>query len=185
MYTHKSLSEKVTECKKLLLSTSRPNIEDLIVHIEHMGYFKAPGSLDHHRFEGGLVSHSLETYYKAMELRRAKIEHGVDPVAMPEDSVIIAALMHDLCKADALRYSNETHKCYVAKKTHGHSARSVRQVGYSGFVLTDAEKDAILWHMGGEKMPGNKYDHFKTHPLADIIYSADKLSIKDASQRHH
>lgn len=185
MHIHKTLKEKEAECKRLLRSTGRPEIEGLINHIERMGYFIAPGSEKHHRFEGGLVSHSLETYYKAMELREEKIVQGVDAETMPEESVIIAALMHDLCKADALRYSKETRKCFSVKKTHGHSARSVRQVEYSGFVLTEAEKDAILWHMGGKKLPGDRHEHFKTHPLADIIFHADKKSIGEASRRHH
>ena len=185
MNIHRTLKEKETECKGLLRSTGRPEIEALINHIERMGYFIAPGSQKHHRFEGGLLSHSLETYHKAMELRGEKIAQGVDDDTMPEESVIIAALMHDLCKADALRYSNETRKCFSVKKTHGHSVRSVRQVGYSGFVLTDAEEDAILWHMGGKRQPGNRYEHFKTHPLADIIFYADKKSIDEASHRHH
>lgn len=185
MYIHKSLQEKKEECKELLLSTKRPKIEDLIKYIDNMGYFVAPGSLSHHRFEGGLVSHSLETYHKAMELRGEKIAQGVDPNAMPEESVIIAALLHDLCKADALRYSKETRKSFVVKKTHGHSMRSVRQIGYSGFVLTNAEKDAILWHMGGKRLSGDKNEHFRTHPLADIIHRADGKSINEASRRHH
>ena len=66
-----------------------------------------------------------------MELREEKIREGFSPDQMPEDSVIIAALMHDLCKADVLRYSSETHKAYVCKSHKGHSQRSVRQVGYS------------------------------------------------------
>lgn len=184
MYIHKSLKEKEAECKALLLSTGRPKVEALISHIERMGYFIAPGSLKHHRFEGGLVSHSLETYHKAMELRAERIAHGGNPDSMPEESVIIATLMHDLCKADALRYSKETHKSYSVKKTHGHSARSVRQVGYSGFELTPAEKDAILWHMGGSKFPEDKHDHFRKHPLAAIVFYADKSSIAEASLRH-
>lgn len=185
MHIHKSLEEKVAECKALLRSTGRNGIEDLIAHIERMGFFVAPGSFTHHRFEGGLVSHSLETYRKAMELREEKIAHGADAGLMPEDSVIIAALMHDLCKADALRFSKESHKVYSVKKTNGHSARSVRQVGYSGFKLTAVEADAILWHMGGRRMHEERREHFKNHPLAAIIFYADKKSIAEASLRHH
>lgn len=174
-----TLNEMENECKALLMKTNRPKIDALIKHIERMGFFIAPGSLGHHRFVGGLLRHSLETYHKAMELRERKIGQGVDASLMPIESVVIAALMHDLCKADALRYSIESHKVYAAKKTHGHSSRSVRQVGYSGFVLTEAEKLAILWHMGGKKMRGNRQDHFKSHPLSEIIYWADKLSIRE------
>ena len=188
MHIHKSLKQKEEECLALLLSTNRPRIEDLINHITKMGYFIAPGSLKHHRFVGGLVSHSLETYHKAMEFRRNKIKDGFLPDAMPEESVIIAALMHDLCKADVLRYNSEKRKAYECKSYKGHSARSVRQVGYSGFTLTPLEKDAILWHMGGERIcpdKGQRIEHFKHNPLSDIIRKADGKSIGESKRRHH
>jgi len=185
MHIHKTIEEKTEECLALLRSTKRDKIENLIAHITKMGYFIAPGSLRHHRFEGGLVSHSLETYYTAMTLREQKIQQGINPSELPEASVIIAALLHDLCKADTLRYSHEAHKVYTAKYSKGHSQRSVRQVGYSGFVLTDTEKDAILWHMGGRHYAEDKKAHFAHHPLSEIIYVADKRSIHIAKKRHH
>ena len=105
MYIHKTIKQKEDECLALLRSTNRDRIEDLISHITKMGYFIAPGSLEHHRFVGGLVSHSLETFHKAMQLREKKIQEGFNPSTMPDESVIIAALMHDLCKADVLRFN--------------------------------------------------------------------------------
>ena len=95
VHIHKTIEQKKEECLALLRSTNRDKIEDLITYITGMGYFEAPGSLKHHRFVGGLVSHSLETYHKAMELREDKIRDGFSPDQMPEDNVIIAALMHD------------------------------------------------------------------------------------------
>lgn len=101
---------------------------------------------------------------------------------------IIAALMHDLCKADVLRYSSETHKAYVCKSHKGHSQRSVRQVGYSGFQLTSIEKEAILWHMGGKHICPDKQErviYYESHPLSDIIRRADGKSIGESKKRHH
>lgn len=185
MYVHLSLFQKEEKCKKLLRSTGRPDIERLIAHIAKMGYFTAPGSLRHHRFIGGLMSHSLEIYYKAMKYREEKIKQGVSPDLMPVDSVIIAALMHDLCKADTLRFNVMTRKVEVVKPSNGHSSRSVRQVEYSGFVLTDIEKDAILWHMGGKKFNEDRSVHFVRYPLSEIIFRADGKSIGEAKRRHH
>lgn len=185
MHIHKTLEEKTEECKKLLRDTGRSKIDDLINHITRMGYFEAPASYKHHRFVGGLVSHSLETCHKAMQLREEKILQGVSPEELPKESVVIAALMHDLCKADALRFNTVTRRVYSVKRTNGHSARSVRQVGYSGFVLTDAEKDAILWHMGGKRYKEDRHVHFVNHPLSEIIFNADKRSIGEAKRRHH
>ena len=187
-HTHQSIQQKTDECLALLRSTKRDKIEDLIHHITRMGYFEAPGSLKHHRFVGGLLSHSLEVYHKAMHLREEKILEGISPDQMPEESVIIAALLHDVCKADVLRYSPETQRAYVCKSYNGHSERSVRQIGYSGFLLTDPEKEAILWHMGGERRCPDKAQrelYFMTHPLSDIIRRADGKSIGESKRRHH
>lgn len=95
MYIHKTIEEKTNECLTLLRSTKRDKIENLIAHMTKMGYFIAPGSLLHHRFEGGLVSHSLETYHTAMALREQKILQGTNPSELPEASIVIAALNHD------------------------------------------------------------------------------------------
>ena len=67
MHIHQTLQQKTDECLALLRSTKRDKIEDLITYITKMGYFVAPGSLKHHRFEGGLVSHSLETYHCCLD----------------------------------------------------------------------------------------------------------------------
>ena len=187
MHIHKTLMQKTDECINLLRSTKRDGVEDLIRHITRMGYFEAPGSLRHHRFVGGLVIHSLETYHKAMELREEKISKGFPPEQIPVDSVIIAALMHDLCKADVLRYNSEQHRVYECKGHRGHGTRSVRQVGYSGFRLTPMEEDAILWHMGGRRICQDyekRQLFFKSHPLSDIIHKADRKSIAESQRRH-
>lgn len=183
-----TLEQKKEKCLALLRSTQRDKIEELIKHITKLGYFEAPGSLKHHRFVGGLLSHSLETYHKALQLRDVKIKKGYAPSEMPEDSVIIAALMHDLCKADTIRYSKSLHRTIEVKGPTDHSTRSVRQVKYSGFILTSAEEDAILMHMGGKKQirdDNKRKEHFKVNPLSDIIYWADKYSIGESKRRHH
>ena len=69
--------DKFECCKTLLRATQRPNMEELIEFITQLGYFIAPGSMKHHRYKGGLVSHSLETYYEAMNLRSIKIAKGI------------------------------------------------------------------------------------------------------------
>ena len=187
-HLHKSLDEKKEECVRLLRSTNRPHIDDLISFISHMGYFVAPGSYTHHRFKGGLVSHSLETYYEAMALREQKIKEGFSPESMPEESVIISALMHDLCKADTIRYNDEQRKVCRVKKARGHSRRSVCKVGEAKFRLTEDEKNAILWHMGGRHIYEDKQkriEFFQNNPLSDIIRKADGSSIGKSKKRHH
>ena len=186
MHYYLPLSRKIEECKALLRSTNRPNVDKLISYISELGYFIAPGSFKHHRFQGGLVSHSLETYKMAMDLRQEKINQGISQDLIPVESVIIAALMHDLCKADELLFNTEQKVVYSVKQIYvGHSRKSVAQVGKSGFRLTEQEKDAILWHMGGNRFYEDRTTHFQKNPLSEIIYNADKRSIKEAKRRHH
>jgi HD superfamily phosphohydrolase YqeK len=175
---------KVEYCKELLRKTQRPNIERLIKFITQLGYFIAPGSMKHHCYKGGLVSHSLETYHKAMNLRSRKIAKGVDPNLLPVESVIIASLMHDLCKADELRFDVYRRRVYsIISKYEGHSQKSVTQLAKAGFVLTDEEKSAILWHMGGKRFKEDRRTFFSMHPLAEIIFYADKYSIKNRHKK--
>jgi len=76
----------------------------------------------------------------------------------------------------------------VCKGFKGHSQRSVRQVGYLGFLLTTLEKEAILWHMGGERICPDKQQrasYFASHLLSDIIRRADGKSIGESKSRHY
>ena len=176
--------DKFEYCKILLRTTQRPNVEELIEFITRLGYFIAPGSMKHHRYKGGLVSHSLETYHEAMNLRLRKIEKRVDPNLMPIDSVVIASLMHDLCKADELRFDARHRRVYsIISKFEGHSQKSVSQVEKAGFGLTDEEKSAILWHMGGKRFKDDRRTFFSKHPLAEIIFYADKNSIRNRHRK--
>lgn len=120
-----------------------------------------------------------------MRFREEKIKDGVSPDLIPIDSVIIASLLHDLCKADTLRFDINKKKVNVIKFSKGHSIRSVRQIYYSGFILTDYEKDAIYLHMGGKEGETNRLKHFLQYPLSEIIYRADRKSIGEAKRRHH
>lgn len=184
---HRTPEENRQECIDILRGTCREGIDILISHIENMGYFVAPASFSHHKFEGGLLCHSLEVYHAAMEFRSKKIVEGVNEDVLPVESIAISALMHDLCKADCLRYDNESHSVKCVKHGREHSPRSVRKVQESGFVLTPAEKDAILWHMGGAAIePDSRMRevHMLENPLTDIIFMADGYSIGGRHNNH-
>ena len=87
-----------------------------------------------------------------------------------------------------IRYNDEQRKVYRVKKTHGHSSRSVRKVREAKFRLTEDEKNAILWHMGGRHIYEDKQkriEFFQNNPLSDIIRKADGNSIGKSKKRHH
>jgi 23S rRNA maturation-related 3'-5' exoribonuclease YhaM len=119
----------------------REGIDDLIDYLESTNYYQSPASSRFHQsFSGGLVQHSLNV---TREFSKENVR-WVKP--LPQDSVIICGLCHDLCKIGAYI---ETATGYETVKDFpkGHGKLSVEQV--SKFIeLTQPEKDIILFHMG-------------------------------------
>lgn len=95
-----TIKEEVVE---LLRSTGRDNIDEVIDYIDSIGFFTAPASASHHlAVEGGLAEHSLNTCKAALKVWEGMKE--IDPNSVFEvkrDSIIIAALLHDVCKSDS------------------------------------------------------------------------------------
>lgn len=79
----------------LLRKTRREGIEPLIKYLDKHGFYTAPASTRFHgNYAGGLAEHSLNVC--AVLNRENKINNG----GLSNETVIISALMHDLCKVD-------------------------------------------------------------------------------------
>ena len=85
-----------------LKSTKREGIENTIAELEGLGFFAAPASSRFHlNCEGGLVEHSMNVCNVALDIREVMIARDPSLAGkLPIDSIIIAALLHDTCKAD-------------------------------------------------------------------------------------
>lgn len=186
------------EFMELLRSTNREGVEDLLVALEDMGFFTAPASSNHHlNVEGGLVEHSLNTCKAALMVWEGMI--GLDPGLAKEverESVIIASLLHDVCKSDIYFRTVKKRKtvlgtweaCEGYKVSYknfpmGHGEKSVILLLCNGIALTDDEMLAIRWHMGAWGINMNSYEDQrcfdasqKLYPLVTIIQAADKLA---------
>lgn len=78
-----------------LLETKREGIENLIAYLNESDFFAAPASTKYHSsFEGGLAAHSIRVYEL---LVNKNLEFGLN---LPDESVVITALLHDLCKVN-------------------------------------------------------------------------------------
>ena len=85
------------EIIETLKKTGREGIEDLIAYMEDAGFFTAPASGGNHSFgEGGLAEHSLNVCHTAEKIGVPLL--GGAKYNEIQDSVIIAALLHDLGK---------------------------------------------------------------------------------------
>lgn len=186
------------EFLELLRSTKRDGIEDVITDLEELGFFTAPASAGHHlNIEGGLVLHSINTCKAALA-----IWEGLKPLEpslateVKRDSIIIASLLHDVCKSDIYKRSVKKRKnalgqwedCEGYKVSYkdfpmGHGEKSVILLLCSGLDLSDDEMLAIRWHMGAWGINMNSYEDERCYdtaralyPLVSIIQTADGLA---------
>lgn len=138
------------EIEALLRSTGRPGIERVIDYIRTSDFLSARCH-SHHRYTGGLARHSLEACRYGLEHRRD----------LPEASVIIGTLLHDL----GTSHSDQ------ARGITGHGRRSVGILGrVCRFHLSQDEFEAIKLHMHGDAK------EMATNPLARLVWKADKMS---------
>ena len=178
---------------ELLKSTNRKGMENLIEYMEVYGFFEAPCSGQYHLARvGGLAEHSLNVYEAAKKMFFAQ--------DIPEDSLIICALLHDLGKMGQFGKANYIPNMLKGRATKAnpnpepvqseakpyitnpdllyvdHEVRSV--VIASMFIeLTEEEQQAILWHNGlygafKYEIPG------KETPLFLLVHWADMYAAR-------
>lgn len=150
-------------------------------------FFTAPASTRFHgAYEGGLCEHSLNVYdclCDIMTRPRIKDVYGVE---YSDESIAIAALLHDLCKTNFYKVSFRNVKnpegrwesvpYYTIEDTlpYGHGEKSVYIA--SGYMkLTRDEAFAIRYHMGFSTNddPGNVGRALEMFPLAFFLNCAD------------
>ena len=175
------MKEKFIE---LLKKTNREGMDELLEFLEKSDFYKAPASTRFHgNFEGGLLEHSLKVY----ELLLEKVKNSAVPIEVSEDSLIIIALLHDICKANYYKvdYRNAKNEFgewekvpyYTVDDTipYGHGEKSVMMIT-EYIKLTVEEKYCIRWHMGFTE-PKELYttisSAYKKYPLALLVHEAD------------
>ena len=172
------------EFLKLLRTTQRENIEELIDFIQKTDFFQAPASTRFHGSkEHGLLEHSLKVY----EILKQKVQNSSIPINTPQESITIIALLHDLCKANYYKidYRNAKNALGVWEKVpyytvddkipYGHGEKSVMMIT-EYIKLTPEEKYAIRWHMGYTE-PKELYTiiglAYTKYPIALLTHEAD------------
>jgi 23S rRNA maturation-related 3'-5' exoribonuclease YhaM len=169
---------------ELLRSTERPGIENLIQHMEEIGFFTAPCSTQYHLCkEGGLAEHSMNVYLY-MKNTAAGIGY-YDPLTDSSDSIIITSLSHDIGKAIYRGKPNyvpnilasgkvSTAKPYETNKDRlyiSHEVISLQII--SKFIeLTEEEEYAIYYHNGLYTATGRDLNG-KERPLQTLLHMAD------------
>lgn len=191
-------TEKINRFCQMLRSTGREGVEEVLAALETNGFFEAPASANHHlNHKGGLLEHSLNVCDIAMDIKSV-IDARKPEVSerIPMESVILAALLHDVCKTDIYRASLVNRKTpegvwekvpgYVVDNSDlplGHGEKSVIMLLSWGLKLTRNEMLAIRWHMTAWDLAFQSYEQTtqlnkarETAPLCQIIQSADSIA---------
>lgn len=192
------MKQNRSEFVELLYSTGREGMDEVIGQLEELGFFQAPASSKFHlNHEGGLLEHSLNVCKVGLMLREQMLALKPDlEESLNKESVIIAALLHDICKADIYRkcirkrkdrlgqwVDYETYELDYSDFPLGHGEKSVIVLLRMGLDLSDDEIMAIRWHMSAWDLPFQSPDlkaNFDTAkrlcPLCTLIQAADGLA---------
>lgn len=179
---------------QLLKSVRRPGVDALIDYLEKSDFFEAPASTIYHgSYAGGLVEHSLNVYTMLQWCVANLQDSDFELPKISEESVIIVALLHDLCKVNCYRESTRNVKneqtgkwekvpCYKREPLlpMGHGGKSVFII--QQFIkLTPEEAQAIYWHMGAyDTSPYNTLNElgksYEMNLLAFLLNQADMMA---------
>ena len=194
------MKQNIERFEQLLLSTHREGIENLIGFIRQSDFYTAPASTRFHScHEGGLLEHTLNVYDRLVSKTNDKL--WGEKVKILSESLIIIALLHDLCKCFfyGTEYKNkkiynengkksdsngrfdwETVSSYIVddKFPMGHGEKSMFLA--ERFIrLTKAEAMAIRWHMLWTE-PKDFYNTIgnaiKQYPVILALHEADMES---------
>lgn len=167
---HKTLAQIKEEFVALLEETNREGIEDVLDFLEKSDFYTAPASTRYHScHEGGLLEHSMNVYKCLMEKRGNATWAGILN-SVEHDTIIISALLHDICKTyfyvpeyrnkkvynengkkidEGGRFDWQVVRGYSVddKMPLGHGEKSVMLLE-KYIELKSVERYAIRWHMG-------------------------------------
>lgn len=199
-YKDMNIDKKANQEKfeALLRATGREGMDYVLEDLAKDGFFEAPASAGHHlNVPGGLCEHSLNVCRAALMVWEGMCKMD-DSVAreVSRDSVVIASLLHDVCKTNIYKPALKRKKNSMGvwedvpgynvvynKLPLGHGEKSVIMLLLSGLDLTDEEMLAIRWHMGAWGLNFNSYEDERSYdtartitPLVSIVQVGDGLA---------
>lgn len=163
--------------------------ENLLQWLEGTDFYTAPASTKYHQsYNGGLCEHSLQVYKHLL-----KIIKDYELNNIPKSSLIIVALLHDLCKINTYKLGTRNVKneqtgqwekvpVWEHKNTlhMGHAEKSLFYITQF-YQLNNIEYQAILFHMGycdlgNYRTMGETSEAFQENKLAFALHFSDMAS---------
>lgn len=190
--------ELINKFESLLNGIKREGIEDLLDYIRQSDFYTAPASTRFHScHEGGLLEHSMNVY-NCLSAKKNSHTWMSEISKVPDDSIIIVALLHDICKTNYYVVEMKNRKVYseFGKKSdnngrfdwesypgytvddkfpYGHGEKSVMMI--EQFIkLTPLERYSIRFHMGftePKELWNTLTAAIKKYPLILAVHESD------------
>ncbi len=184
--------QKVDMFEKLLQSTGREGVHEVIEFLRKTDFYTAPASSKFHsNYQNGLLDHSLVVYVLADKYKDLVLSEKPElSDKISDDRIIITSLLHDVCKScmyiPAKRWKKDSSNNWIEYQGYeindtfpiGHGEKSVIMLQNIGLVMNPDEMLAIRYHMGffddsGSNLKNAQYSAIKMTPLVPILQMAD------------
>jgi hypothetical protein len=187
--------DKINLFESLLMSTGRSGMDKVIEYLRKTDFYTAPASAKYHsNYDTGLLDHSLMVYNLA-EAFFEKMKM-IDPelaISIPEESIIVSALLHDVCKIcfyrKTIKWKKNEHNDWMQYDGYeiedsfpiGHGEKSVIMLLKLGLDINPCEMLAIRYHMGFWGESNTEFKNamksaIKMCPLVVLLQQADCAS---------
>lgn len=112
-----NVEENIKRFEELMGSVERDGVKELMDYIKNKtDFYTAPASTQFHlACDGGLLQHSLNVYDCLVAKKQSPVWKKIIEI-IPEESLIIMALLHDLCKVNFYVKGTKNQKTYDPKK---------------------------------------------------------------------
>lgn len=112
-----NVEENIKRFEELMGSIERDGVKELMDYIKNKtDFYTAPASTQFHlACDGGLLQHSLNVYDCLVAKKESPVWKRIIE-AIPEESLIIMALLHDLCKVNFYVKGTKNQKTYDPEK---------------------------------------------------------------------
>lgn len=181
---------KIEMFDKLLMSTGREGMEDVITFLRGTDFYSAPASSKYHsNYQCGLLDHSLVVYVLADKYKDLVLSEKPELKDMVnENKIIIVSLLHDVCKTcmytPAQKWKKDKSGRWIEYQGYevndpfpiGHGEKSVIMLQNIGLKLDPDEMLAIRYHMGffdDSSLKSAQYSAIQATPLVPILQMAD------------
>ncbi len=141
--------ENIVRFESLMAKISRDGINELMDYIRNKtDFYTAPASTQYHlSCEGGLLQHSLNVYDCLMAKKNSPIWKKIIE-EIPEESLIVMSLLHDLCKVNFYVQGTKNQKTYDPEKVRAAEPWQVKKDGLGEFVW-----ETVLRYEVNDMMP--------------------------------